>query len=140
MIVLDTNVVSELMRLAPSPAVLRWIARQNPQDCYTTSITQAEILHGVRKLAAGARRRSIEAAAEATFRENFAGRILAFDSPSARAYASIVTDRRRQGRPISQFDAQIGAIAQCARALLATCNAKDFDHCGLEVLNPWDQG
>jgi predicted nucleic acid-binding protein len=137
-IVLDTNVVSELMRMMPSPAVLRWIARQNPLDCYTTSITQAEILHGVRQLAAGARRRRIEEAAEATFRENFAGRILAFDSPAARAYANIVTDRRRQGRPISHFDAQIGAIAQCARATLATRNAKDFEYCGMEVLNPWD--
>jgi toxin FitB len=138
-IVLDTNVVSELMRLAPSPVVLQWIARQNHLDCYTTTITQAEILHGVRMLSPGVRRRSIEAAAEATFRENFAGRILTFDSPAARAYASIVTDRRQKGRPISQFDAQIGAIAQCARAILATRNAKDFEHCGLEVLNPWEQ-
>lgn len=140
MIVLDTNVVSELMRVTPSPAVLRWIAHHNPLECYTTSITQAEILHGVRQLAAGVRRRRIEEAAEATFRENFAGRILVFDSPAARAYANIVTDRRRHGRPISQFDAQIGAIAQCARALLATRNVQDFEHCGTQVLNPWEHG
>ena len=140
MIVLDTNVVSELMRATPSPAVLRWLARQNPQDCYTTSITQAEIMHGVLQLAAGARRRRIEDAAHATFRENFAGRILAFDSQAARAYAEIVTSRRRQGHPISQFDAQIGAIAQCARARLATRNVRDFEHCGMSILNPWEHG
>ncbi len=138
MIVLDTNVVSELMKAKPSPAVLAWIARGDSSGYCTTSITQAEILHGVMLLPASRRRRAIESAAEAMFATDFAGRILAFDSSAARSYAELVSDRRRRGRPISQFDAQIAAIARAAGATLATRNVRDFEHCGIGVVDPWE--
>ena len=137
MIVLDTNVVSELMEASPSPTVLQWMGRQVRTNCYTTSVTQAEILHGVLLLAAGQRRRAIEGAADAMFKEDFAGRILPFDTHAARHYAELVRERRRRGRPISQFDAQIGAIVRATGATLATRNVKDFEHCGVDVVDPW---
>lgn len=137
MIVLDTNVVSELMKASPSPSVLQWMGRQVRTNCYTTSVTQAEILHGVFLLSAGRRRRAIEGAAEAMFKEDFASRILAFDTHAARHYAELVRERRRRGRPISLFDAQIAAIARAAEAALATHNVKDFEHCGIDVVDPW---
>jgi predicted nucleic acid-binding protein len=138
MIVLDTNVVSELMKARPAPAVLEWISRGDSSGYCTTSITQAEILHGVMSLPAGRRRRAIESAAEAMFATDFAGRVLAFDSQAARSYAELVSDRRWRGRPISQFDAQIAAIARVARATLATHNVRDFEHCGIGVVDPWE--
>ena len=110
MIVLDTNVVSELMKPAPAYAVAAWIGARPTQSLYTTSITQAEILHGVMLLPDGKRREALEAAAHAMFREDFAGRILAFGADAALPYAQIAVDRRAAGRPISQFDAQIAAI------------------------------
>ena len=97
MIVLDTNVVSELMKAKPATAVIEWISRCDGELLHTTSVTQAEILHGVLALPAGRRRRSIETAAEAMFAEDFAGRVLPFDSRSARTYAEIVTARTRRG-------------------------------------------
>jgi len=138
MIILDTNVVSELMKAKPSQAVLAWIARGDSSGYCTTSITQAEILHGVMLLPAGRRRRAIESAAEAMFATDFAGRVLSFDSPAACSYAELVSDRRRRGRPISQFDAQIASIARVAGATLATHNVRDFEHCGIGVVDPWE--
>jgi predicted nucleic acid-binding protein len=138
MIVLDTNVVSELMKARPAAAVVAWVSRGDSSGYCTTSITQSEILHGVMSLPAGRRRRALESAAEAMFATDFSGRILAFDSPAARSYAELVIDRRRRGRPISQFDAQIAAIARVAGATLATHNVRDFEHCGLGVVDPWE--
>ena len=137
MIVLDTNVVSELMKPGPSAAVLAWMGGRDRLELHTTSVTQAEILDGVLLLPAGRRRRAVEGAADAMFQEDFAGRILPFDSHAARRYADLVAERRRRGRPISQFDAQIAAIARAADARLATRNVRDFEHCGIRVLNPW---
>ena len=138
MIVLDTNVVSELMKPAPADAVARWIADQPATTLYTTTITQAEILHGIMLLPAGKRRGALEAAAEAMFDADFGGRVLPFGGEAARAYAQIASQRRSSGRPIAQFDAQIAAIARSARARFATRNVSDFEGCGIKVLNPWD--
>ena len=138
MILLDTNVVSELMKPAPAAAVARWIAEQPATTLYTSSITQAEVLHGILLLPAGRRRSTLEAAAEAMFDEDFGGRVLPFGSDAARAYAQIAAQRRRSGRPISNFDAQIAAITRTARAAVATRNVGDYDDCGIKVLNPWD--
>ena len=138
MIVLDTNVLSELMKPAPADAVVRWIADQPAPTLYTTSITQAEILHGILLLPSGKRRGALEAAADAMFDEEFGGRVLPFGGEAARAYAQIAAQRRRSGRPISQFDAQIAAIARSARAPVATRNVSDYESCGIKVLNPWD--
>lgn len=137
MIVLDTNVLSEIMKAKPDPGVVGWMAAQAAADLYTTSITQAEILHGVMLLTPGRRRRALEAAATSMFEEEFAGRILRFGSDAASFYARIASDRRRAGRPISHFDAQIAAIARLARAALATRNTADFEGCGVAVVDPW---
>lgn len=137
MIVLDTNVVSELMRAAPDPTVMNWVSSQPAPLLYTTSITQAEIMYGLRILPEGRRRTQLEAAVEQMFEEDFAGRVLPFDGAAARGYARIAADRRRRGRPISHFDAQIAAIAVLARAAIATDNVRDFDACGLKIFNPW---
>ncbi len=139
MIVLDTNVLSELMRPAPSASVVRWMALQPAVDLYMTSITQAEILHGIVLLPSRKRRSAFEAAVEAMFNDDFDGRILAFGSDGARAYAHIAAERRRAGRPISHFDAQIAAIARSNGAAIATRNVADYDGCGVKVLNPWDR-
>ncbi|MBI4194540.1 MAG: type II toxin-antitoxin system VapC family toxin [Betaproteobacteria bacterium] len=138
MILLDTNVVSELMKPAPAESVARWMAAQPATSVYTSSITEAEILLGVMLLPAGRRRNAIQAAAEAMFAEDFAGRILAFGSDAARLYARIGMERRRAGRPISHFDAQIAATARSAGASIATRNVADFDGCGVKVINPWE--
>lgn len=138
MIVLDTNVLSELMRPAPIESVVRWMASQPATSLYTTSITQAEIFHGIMLLPGGRRRNAFEAAAEAMFNQEFDGRILAFGSDAARPYASIAAERRQTGRPISHFDAQIAAIARSAGAAIATRNVADYYGCGVKVINPWD--
>jgi predicted nucleic acid-binding protein len=128
------------MKARPETVVLQWIAHRDRGKFYTTSVTQAEILHGVRSLPLGRRRKAIETAADAMFREDFAERILPFDSEAAYAYVELVTDRRRFGRPITQFDAQIAAIVRVAGATLATRNVKDFERCGMPIVNPWNDG
>lgn len=138
MILLDTNVLTELMKAAPAESVVRWFSTQPATSLYTTSITQAEVLHGILLLPAGRRRSAFEAAADAMFEEEFAGRILPFGSDAAHPYARIAAERRRVGRPISHFDAQIAAIAHSAGAAVASRNVTDFDGCGIEVINPWD--
>jgi len=139
MIVLDTNVVSELMRASPAENVFDWVAGQPAQSLYITSISRAEIVHGILLLPAGRRRSAIQAAAESMFSVEFGGRILPFEASAARAYAKIAVDRRHAGRPISSFDAQIAAIALVARATLATRNVSDFEGCGLKLMNPWSK-
>ena len=137
MIVLDTNVVSELMKPTPAGSVAEWVAAQPAASLCTTSITQAEILHGIMLLPSGRRRAAVEAAAEEMFKDEFGGRILPFGSDAAEPYARIAADRRRAGRPISQFDAQIAAIARSTGAALATRNVTDFDGCGVKLIDPW---
>jgi predicted nucleic acid-binding protein len=137
MIVLDTNVLSELMRPQPAERVVAWLAAQPTASVYTTSVTEAEILHGLLLLPPGRRRRSLEAAAEAMFTKDFDGRILGFGSEAARAYAQIASERRRAGRPLSQFDAQIAAIVRSVRGSLATRNVGHFSGCGIKLIDPW---
>lgn len=126
------------MKPAPFGGVTRWITNQPAAALYTTSITQAEILHGIMLLPSGKRRAALEIAADAMFNEDFGGRVLLFGSDAARAYALIAAQRRRSGRPISHFDAQIAAIGRAARAAVATRNVGDYEGCGIDVLNPWD--
>jgi len=135
-IVLDTNVLSEALKPLPSRIVLGWLAAQQPLSVFTTAITEAEVLYGVETLP-GKRRTRLLAAVERMFAEEFAGRILPFDEDAARAFAGIVAARDTAGRPISQFDAMIAAIARSHRAAVATRNTADFQHCGIEVINPW---
>jgi hypothetical protein len=137
MIVLDTNVLSEALKPLPSRIVLGWLAAQQPLSVFTTTITEAEVLYGVGTLPPGKRHLRLLAAVEKMFAEEFAGRILPFDEDAARAFATIVAARDRAGRPISQLDAMIAAIARSHRAAVATRNTADFQGCGIEVINPW---
>src|SRR6266566_2435357 len=127
MVVLDTNVLSELMKQAPAARVVQWVASHPATSLFTTSITYAEIAHGIMLLPAGRRRSAIETAAEVMFKEEFAGRLLPFDYHAAPHYAQIAAVRQRRGRPISHFDAQIAAIARTAGAIVATRNVNDFE-------------
>ncbi len=138
MIILDTNVISELMRPKPHPAVVAWIAAHPRPLLYTTSINKAEILYGIVALPDGRRRAALIAAAEAMFTEDLADRVLPFSAIAADHYAEIVTARRRAGRPIEAFDALIAATALAARAdRLATRDVSGFEHLGLTVVDPW---
>ena len=138
MIVLDTNVVSELMRDHPQPAVLAWLDRQPVSTLFVTAITEAEIRMGIALLPGGRRRPGLTTAAERAFGVLFAGRILPFNSAAAHAYATIMADRRAAGRPISQADCQIAAIARARGVPVATRNVADFTGCGITVVNPWE--
>ncbi|AHF87935.1 type II toxin-antitoxin system VapC family toxin [Rhizobium sp. 25PS6] len=137
MIVLDTNVISELLTPAPNVGVIEWLGAQHPLSVFTTAITEAEILYGLRLLPHGRRRNDLEAAVLPIFNEDMSGRVLPFDRDAADVYAIIATDRRKAGRPISQFDAQIAAIAISRGASLATRNVSDFEGIGLQIINPW---
>jgi toxin FitB len=138
MMILDTNVLSELMRPRPSPRVVAWVTSQPVTELYTTSITEAEIFYGIELLTKGKRRDQLMAAAEAMFAEDLGGRIFEFESAAARVFAKIAAHRRVLGRPISHADAQIAAIAQVRGAKLATRNVADFKDCGLYVVDPWN--
>jgi toxin FitB len=137
MIILDTNVLSELMRPRPSDRVSRWIASQSGTELFTTAITEAEIFLGIELLTKGRRRDELLQAAEAMFAQDLGGRILGFESDAARLFSEIAARRRVLGRPISHADAQIAAIAKLTNARLATRNISDFDHCEIHLINPW---
>ena len=138
MIVVDTNVISELMRGEPHPAVLAWMGAQPRALLYTTHINQAEILHGISALPEGRRRTALIAAAVAMFAEDFAGRILPFDAGAAARYPGVVLARRQAGNPIEKFDALIAATALAAGASIATRDFGGFTGCGLAIVNPWE--
>jgi predicted nucleic acid-binding protein len=137
MIVLDTNVLSEALRPAPETSVLDWLANQPRVSLFTTTVTRGEILYGIRLLSDGKRRRGLREAAKKIFDEDFAGQVLSLDSDAADLYAEIAASRRMAGKPISQFDAMIVAMARSRGASLATRNGKDFEDCGVPVVNPW---
>ena len=137
MIVLDTNVLSEVLRPTPEHRVMAWLDRQPRASMFTSAVTQGEILYGIRLMSDGQRRKKLWAAAVAIFTDDFSGRVLSFDEDAAINYAEIAAARRAAGHPISQFDGLIASIARSRGATLATRNAKDFEGCGIEVVNPW---
>jgi hypothetical protein len=137
MIILDTNVLSETLRPVPEPSVLEWLANQPRASLFTTTVTRGEILYGIQLLSDGKRRRGLWDAAKKIFDEDFADQVLSFDSDSADMYAEISASRRTAGKPISQFDAMIVAMARSRGASLATRNVTDFEDCGVDVINPW---
>lgn len=137
MIVLDTNVLSETLRSTPDHRVLEWFGAQRRAALFTTTVTRAEILYGLALMADGSRKQGLYTAIEAIFEEDFSGRLLSFDSDAADIYAQIAGSRKNAGRPISQFDAMIAAVARSRGATLATRNVKDFVDCGIAVIDPW---
>lgn len=139
MIILDTNVVSELMRSAPAASVVAWVQEQPAAQVYTTSVTVAEIAYGIARLPAGRRRDLLRATADDVFGA-FTDHVLAFDAAAAPRYADIVVEREHCGSPISGFDAQIAAVCRTHHASLATRNTADFDRLGLDLVDPWING
>lgn len=138
-VVLDTNVVSELMRPQPTAGVVAWVTALPPALVCTTSVTLAEVRFGIGRLPAGRRRTALHNAADDVFAA-FADRILPFDAAAAAHYAEVVVAREHAGTRISGFDAQIAAICREHRAALATRNTGDFDGLGLDLIDPWIAG
>ncbi|HEY0696158.1 MAG TPA: type II toxin-antitoxin system VapC family toxin [Kribbella sp.] len=136
MIVIDTNVASELMKPSPDPSVRDWIVAHRGDRLHTTAITVAEIRYGIERLPAGRRRDLLKLTADDLF-SAFKEQILPFDAAAAAVYPLVVTQRERVGMPIDGFNAQIAAICRTRDARLATRNLKDFVDTGLDVVNPW---
>lgn len=138
MILLDTNVVSELMRSAPEPRVVTWLDTQPAADVWISAVTVGEIRLGIALLPDGHRKERLAGLADAMFQEGFSDNCLSYDKLAAAEYAAIVATRTRLGRPISVEDAQIAAIARSGGLELATRNTRDFsDIDGLQMVNPW---
>lgn len=137
MIIVDTNVTSELMKPSPSPAVAAWARGRAAAELYTTSITVAVIGYGIDRLAEGQRKDLLRAAAEEVFTA-FSEQVLAFDAPAAAHYAAVVSQRDRAGAPIDGFDALIASICRANDAALATRNVRDFENTGIDVIDPWN--
>ena len=137
MIILDTNVVSELMRPRPHIGVVDWTTRQPVSNLYLSTISEAELRYGVEILPIGQRRRGLLARMEEVLLRFFEGHILPFDRNAARSYPQVAAARRSAGRPINPADCQIAAIAGSLGAAIATRDTTDFEGCGIEVINPW---
>ena len=137
MLLLDTNILSAMMRPQPSPALATWIAAQPIETLFTAAICQAEILAGLAIMPAGRRRHALAAAAQAMFAEDFAGRVLAFDAAAAPHYAALFAARRQSGRPSAAPDLMIAAIARANDASVVTRDSGGFAGCGLTVIDPW---
>lgn len=137
MILLDTNVISEIMRPAADPRVAEWVSAQPVSSLFTTAITEAEIFKGIEIMAHGKKRLELVNIAEAFFRLDMKSRILPFDSSAAHRFAEIFAIRKRAGRMVQPLDLQIAAIARQHDAFLATRNTDDFEGCGVELINPW---
>ena len=138
MFVLDTNVVSEFMQERPNPSVLHWLDNRLERDLFVTAVTQAEVLTGIAIMSAGQRQEGLAAAADRAFNRMFANRVLPFDRSAAQAYARITAARRQAGRPISQADCQIAAIAVARGGTVVTRNVRDFEGIEIGIVNPWE--
>lgn len=137
MIVLDTSVLSALMRSEPERAVVKWLNGLPPESVWTTSITVFEVRFGLEILAAGRRRRQLEDAFARALEEDFESRVLPFDQAAAQAAGRIAAERRRAGRAVEIRDIQIAGITIARKATLATRNIRHFEGCGLTLVDPW---
>ena len=137
MLMLDTNVLSEMMRASPDRNVADWLVRQPSAELFTAAVCQAEILSGIAILPAGRRRAAFEEAAHAMFADDFGGRVLPFDTDAAAAYPKIFVARRQAGRPSGTIDLMVAAIALVRRAHVVTRNVADFEGLGVTIVNPW---
>ena len=137
MFLLDTNVVSELMRKSPDPAVEAWIAGHPAEELFFSAVGEAELRYGAAILPAGRRRDTLFSDIEAMLQEAFGDRVLPFDSGAARSYGDMVAIRRSAGRPVAPADCQIAAIAQSCNLAVATRNIRDFADMEIELVDPW---
>jgi predicted nucleic acid-binding protein len=137
MIILDTNVLSEMIKPRPAPEVTTWLDRQDPAELWITTITVAELLSGVARMPAGRRRESLQSVVSRLVDDVFGERILGFDRAAAVEYASVVSTRFAAGRPVGMADAQIAAVCRVHAATLATRNLPDFIGTGIELIDPW---
>ena len=138
MIILDTNVLSELSRQDPSGQVLSWVDSQPADETATTAVTVGELLYGVARLPEGRRKAALAEAVHGMLDDDLRGRVEPFDAAAAAHYAAIVSDREKIGRPISMADAQIASICRKLQATLATRNTRDFEDTGIDVIDPWN--
>jgi predicted nucleic acid-binding protein len=136
-IILDTNVISELMKPNPNPTLLAWLEAQDPSQLATTTVCVAEITYGLARLEPGQRRNRLETSFSQLLAEGLAGRIFGFDLLAAAHYGPVVANRQRLGRPMEGFDGLICAIALANNAQIATRNSTDFANSGLTIFNPW---
>lgn len=137
MILLDTNIISELMRPKPQPAVVQWLNNQDALDVYISAITIAEIEYGLKVLPEGQKRWGLKQKFDWLIAQGFSERVLDFTSEAALHYADIMAYRRSLGLPMSVPDGQIAALTRLKRFTLATRNVKDFEDCGLMLVNPF---
>ncbi|MGH8148276.1 MAG: type II toxin-antitoxin system VapC family toxin [Rhodanobacteraceae bacterium] len=137
MFVLDTNVISELFKPVPDPKVMTWVAELPGDDVFTTAVTRGELLFGLYCIPEGRRRSGLLLGLRRLFDEKLTGHVLAYDDAAADAYASIAAQRRAQGHPAGQSGMMIAGIVRSRGAALATRNVRDFEGCGIELVDPW---
>ena len=137
MIILDTNVISELTRPAPDPGVIAWLDSLPAEETAITAITAAELQYGVRRIPDGRRKTELSEAVNALINADFRDRVEPFDVLAADQYANVVVGREHAGQPISVSDAQIAAICRVQNATLATRNISDFTGTGVNLIDPW---
>ena len=137
MVVLDTNVLSELMRPAPDPVIASWVAERATSSMHLTAVSEAELRFGLAIMPPGRRRDGLAKGLERMLQTGFANRVLPFDGAAASAYAEIAATRRAMGRPMQVADCQIAAIARLHGMAVATRNVRDFADTGIDVIDPW---
>lgn len=138
MILIDTNVISELMREKPDATVMRWIQSMSATEFWLTSITIAEIKRGILRLPESQRRQRLQTKFDEFVIRGFRRRIFSFDEAAAHVYGEICRHRENAGLAADPVDMMIAAIAKTNNAALATRNIKDFSDCGIVLINPWD--
>lgn len=137
MVVLDTNVISELFKVAPDPEVMAWVAGLPGEGLFTTAVTRSELLFGLYRMPEGRRRNELLQGVTRLFEQKLAGHVLAYDDAAADAHAEIAAARQAQGRPVGQSDMMIAGISRSRGATLATRNLRDFEGCGITLVDPW---
>ena len=137
MILLDTNIISELMKFTPNSRLISWIDARDAWQLYTSATTVAEITYGISVLPKGKRRQHLEESWAECLRQGFSGMVLPFTKEAAEIYGVLMADRKRLGRPVSMADGQIAAIAKLNNATLATRNTKDFSDFDIQIVDPW---
>lgn len=138
MILLDTNIVSAVMSATPPDRVIRWLNGRETTALYVSTITIAEIGYGIWILPEGRRRHDLEARFHHFIAAGFDQRVVSFDESAARIYPQVMSRRRAIGRPLSALDGQIASIARAGRLAVATRNVKDFEECGVEIVDPFE--